>query len=137
MSKEKLLPCKTCPWRTDKDATTIPRYNQQKAEGLLQTVGQSDAFRPIMACHHSTCTRVWACNGYLAQEGWRNLNVRLLLLAGKINNPDQVQEACKEAGIELEPDYPTTLEKLKQEKPPAGLHSSRERISSESTLTKK
>ena len=50
----KLLPCATCPWRMDKDAATIPGYVQEKAEGLLNTVGEGDDLRLIMACHGST-----------------------------------------------------------------------------------
>lgn len=108
----KLLPCSTCPWRVNRDATTIPHYDQVKAEGLLDTVGPDDAFRKIMACHGSTDTEMHACLGYLAQVGWTNLNVRLLLIRGKIENPSAVLAACEEAGVELEPDYQTVLKKL-------------------------
>ena len=109
-----LLPCKTCPWRVNRDATTIPRYSQEKAEELLNTVGDGDAFRPIMACHCSSDAEPRACNGYLARAGWSNINVRFLLLHGRIHNPARVLEACEEAGIELEPDYPTVVEKLRR-----------------------
>mgnify|MGYP001483031483 CR=1 FL=1 len=108
----KLLPCTTCPWRTDKDATSIPQYIQEKAEWLLNTVGKSDDLRPIMACHGSMNVNMRACNGYLAREGWSNINVRILLAQGKIANPDKVADVCEANGIELEPDYPTVLEKL-------------------------
>jgi hypothetical protein len=114
VNKTRLLPCKTCPWRKNRDSSTIPGYNQEKAENLLHTVGEGDAFRSVMACHHSTDENTFACNGYLAKEGWHNLNVRLLLISEKINNPTQVLEACEEAGIELEPDYYTVLEKLRR-----------------------
>jgi hypothetical protein len=107
-----LLPCATCPWIVDKDATTIPRYNHAKACGLLNTVGCDDAFRPIMACHHSTEAEPFACNGYLAQVGWSNLNVRRLAAKGQIANPDRVAEACAEQGICLETSYELVLEKL-------------------------
>lgn len=109
-----LLPCKTCPWRVNRDATTIPRYDPDMAEALLNTVGEGDAFRPIMACHCSPDAEPRACNGYLARAGWSNINVRLLLLHGRIHNPASVLEACEEAGIELEPDYPTVVEKLRR-----------------------
>lgn len=108
-----LLPCKSCPWRLDQCAQDIPRYNQEKAEKLLETVGPEDGFRSIMACHMSTDEKMRACNGYLAVHGYGNLNVRLLLLKKEINNPAEVQEACKEAGIELHQDYPAVLEKLR------------------------
>lgn len=78
----------------------------------MNTVGAGDAFRPIMACHGSTDDNMKACNGYLAMEGWSNLNVRMLLLKREIPNPSAVKEACVKAGIELETDYPTVLAKL-------------------------
>ena len=112
MPRKKLLPCRTCPWRVDQDATTIPGYDHEKAENLINTVGEGDAFRPIMACHNSTDRNMLACKGYLAREGWGNLNVRLLLARGQIENPSQVAEACESHGVVLEPDYPTVLKKL-------------------------
>jgi hypothetical protein len=106
------LPCASCPWRTDQDASVIPGFNQRKAEGLLNTVGPDDALRPIMACHGSTEAEPAACKGYLAREGWRNLNVRMLLARGRIENPSAVLRACQAAGVELEADYPAVLDKL-------------------------
>jgi hypothetical protein len=66
----------------------------------------------VMACHNSTDTDTIACKGYLAKEGWSNINVRLLLRTGEIENPSVVLQTCKDHGIELEPDYPTVLAKL-------------------------
>lgn len=107
------LPCPTCPWRVDQSAESIPRYNHEKACGLLNTVGEGDDFRPIMACHGSTEEQLYACNGYLAREGWSNLNVRVLLSRGVITNtPDEVAGACEEEGIELHPNYRAVLDKL-------------------------
>src|SRR5580692_1791651 len=113
--KNNLLPCATCPWRVDKDATKIPRYSHHKACNLLNTVGREDDFRQIMACHHSTGTESEAeqvCRGYLAQAGDSNLNVRILAMTEKMLWPGQIADACVEAEIELEPDYETVLEKL-------------------------
>ncbi len=107
-----LLPCATCPWRTDQDAATIPGYDHAKACGLMNTVGSGDAFRPIMACHGSPEGKERACRGYLAREGWTNLNVRLLAARSQVENPDEVAEACERHGVELEPDYPAVLAKL-------------------------
>lgn len=115
MSGSALLPCATCPWRVNKDATTIPRYVHEKACGLMDTVGREDGFRKIMACHHSQGNepeRDMICKGYLAQAGWSNLNVRLLLAQGLIQSPDAVRDACEAERVELEPDYPTVLKKL-------------------------
>jgi hypothetical protein len=109
-----LLPCKTCPWRVDSDVWAIPGYVPEKASGLLRTasMGNGDGFRPIMACHNSTDTKMHACKGYLAREGWSNLNVRLLLAKGHIENPTAVLEACETHGVSLEPEYPAVLRKL-------------------------
>ena len=107
-----LQPCSTCPWRKNRDATTIPRYDHELACELLNTVGEEDAFRPIMACHGSPDNNMRACLGYLAMAGWSNLNVRLLLLRGEIADSSEVAEACEAAGIELESDYQTVLVKL-------------------------
>ncbi len=111
-STKALLPCSTCPWRTDQDATVIPYYVHEKACNLLSTVGDGNAFRPIMACHGSTDTEMIACKGYLAREGWNNLNVRVMLIEDRIENPSKVADACDEYGVELEPDYPAVLAKL-------------------------
>jgi hypothetical protein len=111
-SSKGLLPCKTCPWRVDMDATTIPGYDHGKAKNLMNTVGEGDAFRPIMACHNSTDDNVYACKGYLAREGWSNINVRLLLAKRQIENPSEVEDACNLHGVELDPNYPTVLAKL-------------------------
>jgi hypothetical protein len=102
----------TCPWRVDQDASVIPAYCQAKAEGLLGTVGRGDAFRPVMACHNSSEKRMIACKGYVAQEGYSNLNVRLLAIKGHIPSPAAIADACYELGLELEQDYETVLEKL-------------------------
>lgn len=112
MSTKSLLPCPTCPWRIDQDASVIPNYCQVKAEGLLATIGRGDALRPIMACHNSTDSKMIPCKGYLAQEGYRNLNVRLLVIKGKVPNPAACSKACEDEGIELETNYETVLERL-------------------------
>jgi hypothetical protein len=80
--------------------------------GLQRTVGEDDALRPIMACHGSTDHAPIACKGYLAREGWRNLNVRLLLCQDAIANPSAVAQACEVQGIALEASYAAVLAKL-------------------------
>ena len=114
-----LLPCDTCPWRTDKTAADIPRYVHRKACGLINTVGDGDAFRPIMACHYSTEEKMQACRGYLARAGWSNINVRLLLTENKILNPTDVLEECRIAGIRLHRTYAAVLKKLARTQPKA------------------
>lgn len=111
-----LLPCATCPWRVDQGAKVIPRYSHEKACGLLNTVGEGDNFRPIMACHGSTESEPHACNGYLARAGWANINVRMLLIRHEIENPTAVLDACNAAGIKLHQDYRAVLRKLTRTK---------------------
>lgn len=106
------IPCKTCPWRTDQTAATIPGYSHSKACGLMNTVGDTDAMRPIMACHGSIEGKERVCNGYLAMEGERNINVRILASMGKMAYPAQALEACKAARIRMHWSYRAVLRKL-------------------------
>ncbi len=112
-----LLPCKTCPWRVDQTAAVIPGYQHKMACSLVNTVGEEDAFRPIMACHYSEPRDMLACKGYLAQNGSHNINVRILVAQDKVPDPYAVSDACKEAGIELHATYPEVLEKLAKTQP--------------------
>ena len=70
--------------------------------GLANTVGEGDDFRTIMACHGSACGAEIACAGYIAVEGYTNLNVRILASYGKIPITDII-DAC--ADIELWPSF--------------------------------
>lgn len=69
-----------------------------------------------MACHGSTDDNMFACKGYLAREGWSNINVRILVAQNKIEHPDEVLRACESNGIELEENYAAVLRKLAQTK---------------------
>lgn len=70
--------------------------------GLRNTVGNGDAFRPIMACHYSPTGRESACKGYVAREGVSNINVRLLA-AKRVIPLREIQDAC--ADIDLWPTF--------------------------------
>ncbi len=117
-----LLPCKTCPWRMDATAAAVPNYVHAKACDLLHTcVGDGDDFRKVMACHYSLKEEEpFACNGYLAQAGWSNINVRILLAQRKIAHPDEVAAACKSAGVKLHRTWAAALRKLTRTRKPAG-----------------
>lgn len=119
MARKLPVPCKTCPWRVGNDATTIPGYLHDQAVALLDTVGEGDDFRPVMACHRSTNDKTFICNGYLSQAGFSNINVRMMLARGRCPSPLAVLDACESRGIELEPDYLTVLEKLEKSLPEA------------------
>jgi hypothetical protein len=110
--QKSILPCSTCPWRVEQDASVIPQFRVEKARDLIKACGDEDALRPIMACHGSTeCTTV-ICAGYLAKEGWHNISVRMLFLSGRCETPDKVADACHDAGIELHNNYLEVLAKL-------------------------
>lgn len=54
---------------------------------LRRTVGKEDGFRPIMACHHSKPGAERPCIGYVVVEGWRNLDVRIMAIQGRLDLP--------------------------------------------------
>ena len=110
--KRSLVPCATCPWRVEKGADTIPLYSQDAALALRNTVGDGDAMRPIMACHHSQYKTPISCRGYLAQVGYTNISVRILLAKGKLPNLDRIAQAIKKAGIKLHRNYGEMMDKL-------------------------
>ena len=78
--------CPGCPWRLDVEpgGGAIPGFSIDLMRGLANTVGDGDAFRPIMACHHSRDGAERPCGGYLAVEGYSNLAVRLAVANGRI-----------------------------------------------------
>lgn len=112
-----LLPCSSCPWRTDQTAAAVqsirPRLRRSQ---LLRMVGPEDGFRPIMQCHGTKDESPRACKGYLVREGLRNINVRFLLCEGKIENPKAVEDACRQAGIAIHSSYRGVAAKLGREK---------------------
>jgi hypothetical protein len=110
--KYSLLPCATCPWRVNKGAETIPAYSQEKALALRNTVGDGDAFRTIMACHHSGEDDPISCRGYLAKVGHANLNVRVFAASNRLPWPGQVAQACAKAKIKLHRNYGEMMDKL-------------------------
>lgn len=77
-------PCASCPWRKSNptDGSAIPLFDLGKMRNLRSTVGPDDAFRNVMACHGSPEARPTICRGYVAVEGMRNLNVRVMAVRG-------------------------------------------------------
>lgn len=98
--KKDLQPCVTCPWRKSSTVggTDIPGFSLELMRRLSNTVGPGDAFRTIMACHHSKPGKDVACKGYIAREGYSNINARVLAARGIIPMTDIIA-ACK--GIPL------------------------------------
>lgn len=95
-----LTPCQTCPWLKSNEpgGKGIPNFDIELMRRLSNTVGEGDAFRPVMACHYSPCGGETACRGYVARHGWSNLNVRVLAMKGVIDIKGIVA-ACK--GLKL------------------------------------
>ena len=98
------VPCPTCPWRKSSTigGADIPRFDIELMRGLSNTVGEGDAFRTIMACHYSACGAESACIGYVAQEGYSNLAVRVMALRGALDLP-AIMDAC--APLDLWPTF--------------------------------
>ena len=95
------VPCGSCPWRRSNptDGTAIPGFSLTKMRhDLSRTVGDGDAFRPIMACHRSREGGDHTCVGYIAREGWSNLAVRLAAIDGRIPIND-IDQGCE--GLDL------------------------------------
>jgi hypothetical protein len=70
--------------------------------GLATTVGEGDAFRPMMACHwapEDAClARRDACIGYVHVVGYSNLAVRMAAMRGHLDLV-AIWEACD--GLDL------------------------------------
>jgi hypothetical protein len=109
-------PCPTCPWRVDQDASVIPNFSLDLAEGLVSTTGD-ELGAPQFACHQSQDGKEVVCAGWLARYGWDNIGVRLGLMSGKYT-PEMLEPG---------PDWPEThetfddvIEKLRRTAPPGG-----------------
>lgn len=102
-----LVPCGSCPWRKSSPVggAGIDGFSIELMRGLACTVGEDDWFRRIMACHYSPVGEERACVGYLAVEGYSNLNVRMEVLRG-LDLP-AIWEACAE--LELWPSFAEML----------------------------
>ena len=69
-------------------------------------MGPGDHFRPLMACPYSTDEHEYVCIGYVAQEGYSNISVRLIAAQGRIDLA-AIWEACEK--LDLWPDFETML----------------------------
>lgn len=78
-------PCATCPWRRNKDASDIPGFDIEKAEGLADTIGTSGqevAYgKAMMACHGSAEGEETVCRGWAHQAGYFHLGARITAVA--------------------------------------------------------
>ena len=102
------VPCPTCPWRKSSTVggADIPGFAINLMRGLADTVGRGDDFRPIMACHGSACGAETHCVGYIAQEGYSNLAVRMAAIGGQVDLLS-ISEACDD--LDLWPSFDEML----------------------------
>ncbi len=115
MTPSPLAPCPCCPWRVDHaGGSSIPSFSIDKARNLACTVGGSDAFRPIMACHLSPEGDEIPCRGYVAAVGWSNLAVRMAAIEGRIDIYGIIDAA---EDIELHPTFDDMLDALEAKEP--------------------
>lgn len=107
-------PCRSCPWRVDQDASDIPGFSLEKAEGLAETCPQNgygpEFGTPMFACHQSRESEEIVCAGWLATCGHAHPNARLLVSVGTID-----REALQpgEDWPELHEDFEAVIEKLR------------------------
>lgn len=89
-------PCGSCPWRRGAKSESIPNFDSNRATcSLPQVAGDTDGFRPIMACHLSDEGGDRPCVGYVvSDDGWRNLTVRMAVIDGRIDL-DAMREAAE------------------------------------------
>jgi hypothetical protein len=105
------IPCKTCPWRVGSTPHDIPNFSLAKAQALSCTVGEGDEFRKIMACHGSDEGAESPCIGYIAQEGYSNLAVRVMAMRDRIDFP-AIMDACEP--LDLYHDFDAMLDNIEQ-----------------------
>lgn len=108
------LPCPSCPWRVDQDATAIPNFSLEKAERLAAT-SQQDGYgpewgAPQFACHQSRDGDEIVCAGWLAVEGHAHPGVRLNVAQGFVD-ADALRPG--DDWPELHDDFQQVIEKLR------------------------
>lgn len=75
-------PCPSCPWRMDEDATDIPNFCLELAEGPSNCCPDARGMGPdfgarVFACHQSKDGAEIACAAWVATVGHRHPGVRL------------------------------------------------------------
>lgn len=112
------VPCPTCPWRVDQDASAIPGFSLELAEGLANTSPDDrgmgpDYGSPVFACHQSKPEGGVYCSGWLAAVGSAHPNVRFAVGIGEIPH-DALRPP---PGVELHTTFGQVIEKLRATDP--------------------
>lgn len=109
-------PCKTCPWRTDRDASTIPGFQFDLVDRLERcSDGALDS--PQFGCHQSNPGEEFVCAGWLSVEGWDSLGVRLGLADGTYTKEQLDARHLDPTWPEMEPSLRVVLDKLRATAP--------------------
>lgn len=112
-------PCTSCPWRVDQDATDIPNFDIELAEGLADCCPDKRGMGPdfgasMFACHKSKDGAEIACAGWMATVGHRHPGVRLAVAMGRLD------ASVLRPGLdwpELHVNYQKVIEKLRATDP--------------------
>lgn len=94
-TKNKVIQCRSCPWRVGAQPDTeIPGYRRKMHENLACTIASGiDSLTSrethFMACHYSSVGDEFACAGWLANQlgPGNNLAMRLAVMYGRIPLP--------------------------------------------------
>lgn len=112
-------PCPSCPWRVNQDATDIPNFDLDLAEGLARCCPDKRGMGPdfgasMFACHQSKdgAEIVWA--GWMATVGHRHPGVRLAVAMGRL---DAAALRPGPRWPELHANYQNVIEKLRATDP--------------------
>jgi hypothetical protein len=107
-----------CPWlkTSTGGGGDIRNFSLEQMRNLSCTVPprgtDDDAFRSIMACHHSKEGEEYACAGYIAVHGISNISVRLMAAKGSVDL-QKVFDNCK--GLDLYDNFYTMLDAYESE----------------------
>lgn len=112
-------PCPSCPWRVDQDATDIPNFDLDLAEGLARCCPDKRGMGPdfgdsMFACHQSKDAAEIACAGWMATVGHRHPGVRLAVAMGRL---DAAALRPGRGWPELHANYQNVIEKLRATDP--------------------
>lgn len=112
-------PCPSCPWRVDQDATDIPKFDPELAEGLARCCPDKRGMGPdfgasLFACHQSKDGAEMACAGWMATVGHRHPGVRLAIAMGRL---DASALRPGKGWPELHSNYQSVIEKLRATDP--------------------
>lgn len=109
-------PCASCPWRVDQDASNIPNFSLEKAEGLSACCPDHrdmgpDFGAPVFSCHQSKDGEEFPCARWLATVGSRHPSMRMAVMSGRI--PAEAMSP-QDGWPKLHDNYPEVLEKLRE-----------------------